>query len=411
MKKPNSSFQPGYVFMKKIVQAILISILALFLRSHMAYYGPIEPDEPGYVTAASMLNRGIRQGDWSPILKSSYNIEHPQFYKLVYAVGLMAGNPIHDTDAMQPAQNIQSVGYWYHLFFLRMISVVIGTATVFLISLISPLAGLFLAIHTFDVKFTSVIYLEALPQFTSLVALLSALQAQKAFMNHSENWKRWGGWLLLSSLTMGMTVASKYIYGFIGLVIVVVILLQGWKSKTPFLFGLLGWGLFAIAFFFLFDPILWHSPLTEIRNSIEFSINYSMSKAVRDVSYPIWQPIKWLMISIPQQPIIPITAFFVNKGDFFILADSLIFVLALIGQPMLFMKNKPMFLWLITGMTFLFCWKTKWPQYILPVLIPFCVSAAYGYNWLRQIVNEVTPKIIMEKLSTHRQQVEPKRLN
>jgi hypothetical protein len=374
--------------MKKTTLALLISILAFFLRITVAYNGPIEHDEQIYFTAAAKYNLAMRQDDWTKIIDSTFNIEHPQFYKLVYAVGLMAGKSTPDRVSFVYGQNIQSVSYWHKIFILRMISVFLGTAAVFLISLINPLGGLFLAINTYAIKYTSVIYLEALPALTSLVALLAALKSLKAYQNSATNWKKWGVWLGLSSLALGMSAASKYIYSLVGIVIIISIIIQGRKNILPSLLGLAGWGLLAAASFFILDPMLWHSPVSTMIRSVNFNFNYSVGRHVLEVGYPFWQPIKWLMISIPQQPNIPFT----NKGDFFISADSIIFILAVVGLPTLLLRKKPMFIWLVAGMAFLLVWGSKWPQYILLIMAPYCISAAYGFDLIHSVLFKMKTK-------------------
>lgn len=371
--------------MKKIYLALLISTLALFLRTYMAYNGPIEYDESIYINAAAHYNNDMRQGNWDQIIRSSENIEHPQFYKLVYATGLFAAEPLQNDISLAEGYNIQSVSWWHKFLGLRMISALLGTAATFLISMVSPWAGLFLAINTYMIKYTSVVYLEALPALTSLVALLTAQQALMNFQNHPKKRISWIAFLILSALSLGMTAASKYIYALIGFVIVIDILVRGRKQIILTLAGLAIWGLLSIFFFFLFDPVLWHSPLTALMNSINYNTSYAVGQHVLEVSYPFWQPIKWLSISIPQWPNNPI-AFFINKGDYFICADTLIFVLALMGIPGLFKKNKTMLLWLLIGLGFLLAWGTKWPQYILVIMVPYCVSAAYGVDVLRKLL-------------------------
>ena len=106
-----------------------------------------------------------------------------------------------------------------------------------------------------------------------------------------------------------MSVASKYVYGVVGIAIVIAVIVQGWKQKIPILLGLAGWGVLSLAFFFLLDPVLWHAPLTRLAASWQYNFNYSAGVHVRDVGYPFWQPLKWLMLSIPQQSGSP-TAFF-----------------------------------------------------------------------------------------------------
>ncbi len=367
---------------KKTTWAILISLFALFLRLYMAYNGPLEYDEDPYFTAAVQYNQAMRQGDWGQILDSTYNYEHPQFYKLIYAVGLFAGKPITNIYHMSAGSEIQSIPYWLKILVLRVISALLGAAAVFLLCLIHPLAGLFLAINTIAIKYTSVIYLEALPAFTSLAAFMAALKSQESFQNNPARWRRWAGWLALSALALGMSAASKYMYGVVGIAIVIAIILQSWKRKIPAFLGLAGWGILSVAFFFMLDPVLWHSPLARLAQSVQYNVNYSGGSHVKDVGYPFWQPIKWLLLSIPQQPSTP-SAFFSFNGNYFVLGDTLIFILAVAGLPAFFQKNKPMFIWLGVGLIFLLVWGTKWPQYVLLILAPFCLSAAYGWDFIR----------------------------
>jgi hypothetical protein len=368
--------------MKKTSLALIITMLGLFLRIYLAYYGPIEYDEPLYVANVAEYNLAMRQGDWDKILHSTTMIESPQFFKLIYSAGLMAVNPILDTSSIVSGKELHSIPYWPKIFSLRMISVFFGTVLVFLISLINPVAGLFLAINTYAIKYTSVIYLEALPALTSFIALMAALKSLEAYESNPKGWKKWFAWLALSSLSLGVTAASKYSYVFVGIVIILVIIIQWWKKKNFFFQGLVLWSILTPVFFFIFDPILWHSPISELTQSVTYHIYYSSNQYVKEVGYPFWQPIHWLMTSIPHHINVPI-AFFNDPGNYFILADSFIFILTLIGLPSLFVKNKPMFIWLIVGLALLLLWNTKWPQYILVVLIPFCISAAYGFDLIR----------------------------
>ena len=62
-----------------------------------------------------------------------------------------------------PGMDLTDFTQWQQVLVLRMISALLGAAAVFLLCLIHPLAGLFLALDTFGIKYTSVIYLEALP--------------------------------------------------------------------------------------------------------------------------------------------------------------------------------------------------------------------------------------------------------
>ena len=132
---------------------------------------------------------------------------------------------------------------------------VFGAAAVFLLSLVHPLAGLFLAIDTLGIKYTSVIYLDALPTFAGLAALLAALKALELYQKQTG--RRWAVWLVLSALALGITAASKYIYAVVGIAIIAAIILRGWKQKLPVLLGLAAWGVLSLVFFFVLDPVLW----------------------------------------------------------------------------------------------------------------------------------------------------------
>ena len=365
--------------MKKILPALLIALLALFLRVFMAFNSPIDADEPVYVTAAAQLNQAMRQGDWNRILDSTFNTEHPQFYKLVYATALLEGQPLPGLSITAIGHGPDYVSYWPKLLMLRDISALLGAAAVFLLSLVSPLAGLFLAVDTLAIEYTSQVYLEALPAFTCMVALLAALKAADAFRDQPARRRKWIGWLVLSALALGMTAASKYMYAVVGIAIAIAVILRLWKHKLPALLGLAAWGVLSLAFFFLLDPVLWHAPLARLSASVQYSFSYEVGAHVTQVGYPWWQPIWWLLLPVTQQPA---GTFFLPENGFFALADSLIFVLALVGLPRIFLKNKPFFIWLVVGMAFLLLWGTKWPQYMLLVLAPWCLAAGYGLEFL-----------------------------
>jgi len=376
--------------MRRIYQAILIALLAFFLRAYLAYTGPIENDEVVYAENVVQFNLALRQGNWNQILDTTFITEHPPFYKLVYAAALFTSRPILDYVPLNAGDPLSAVPYWLKLFSLRLISAFFGAAAVFLLCLVHPLAGLFLAIDTLGIKYTSVIYLDALPAFTGLVAFLAALKALDLYQKRPG--RRWAVWLVLSALALGITAASKYIHALVGLAIIAAIILRGWKQKLPVLLGLAAWGVLSLAFFFIFDPVLWHDPLTRLSSSVLISYGYSFTSHVTHFGYPFWQPIQWLLLPIPLQSYQQV-AFRVGPGNYFILADSVIFFLALVGLPALYRKNKPMLLWLVIGLAILLVWSTKWPQYTLLILPPLCMSAACGFDFIRSRLPKAWAKI------------------
>jgi hypothetical protein len=157
---------------KRILIAVAVGLLALGLRVHMALDGPNEWDEPIYLEAAVRYAQDIRSGNWSQLINSDYNYEHPLFNKLAYGALLALRKPainLHG-DSMPAGGFIRESPFFFRLLSLRLLSVGFGSAAVFILSLINPIAGLFLAIQTYAVKYTSVVYLEALPMLLSFLS-------------------------------------------------------------------------------------------------------------------------------------------------------------------------------------------------------------------------------------------------
>jgi len=125
----------------------------------------------------------------------------------------------------------------------------------------------------------------------------------------------------------------------VGIVIIMDSLIQGWKHKRSTLLGLAVWGLLASRLFFMFDPILWNSPLNQLIKSVNFNANYSVSQYVRDLVTHSGSQSSWVDDFNSTILQIPFPLFILIKGDFFISADSLIFILALAGLPNLLKKK------------------------------------------------------------------------
>ncbi|NMB90421.1 MAG: hypothetical protein GYA17_18830, partial [Chloroflexi bacterium] len=355
----------------RLTAAVLITALALFLRVYLAAVGPIEYDEPVYVDAAIQYAADLRAGQWGEILDDTYNYEHPIFNKLLYAASLLPFKAMPVGTSMPFDAPLYEVPNYYKLLTLRLVSAVAGAGAVFVLSLVNPLAGLALAVHTFAVKYSSVIYLEAVPALASLLAVLAA---QRAFHPRDGGGRAWL-WLGGSALAMGVAAASKYMYGALALAVVVNALLQPGGRSLKTVRRLAVWALLCALFFCLCDPVLWPAPLARLLQSLQFSTNYSANDVVVNAKhYSVWQPLYWLLLSIPHHSL-ELSPFFLRPGNYFLLVDSLIFALAILGLPGLFKRYPAMFWWLAVGLVFLFAWRTKWPQYVMLILPAFCLSA------------------------------------
>lgn len=335
---------------RKIV--LVVVILAALLRLWAAWQLPLDADEPTYLQAGFDYARLLRSGDFNEVIDYSANTEHPPLVKLLYGVGVLALGK----DA-SPA-NV--------LFTARAISAVFGVLAVWVVALVSPLAGFLLAIQTLVVKYTSQAYLEALPLFAASAAVLSLLRSRG----------KQDAWFWISALALGLTAAGKYTYF---PVLVVILYLLIWDQKTPWP-AVLAYLVAAGLAFWALDPALWHDPANRLLNSIFFHLNYSQSAHVQLSGYPWYQPFIWVSRSMP---------YIWHPSVFFYLGfDGLIATLAVVGVWWEWRLRRWVVVWMVAGMIFLLLWPTKWPQYALVVLPAFCLAAATSiqhlYAWARE---------------------------
>jgi hypothetical protein len=74
---------------RRVAAAVVMFVLALSARVHLAYSGRIEYDEKNYARAAVQYSNHLKSGDLGFITQNDYNYEHPPFNKLVYALALL----------------------------------------------------------------------------------------------------------------------------------------------------------------------------------------------------------------------------------------------------------------------------------------------------------------------------------
>ncbi|MBN2549451.1 MAG: sugar ABC transporter permease [Anaerolineales bacterium] len=364
---------------------LLVGFVALGLRLRAVSLLPIDYDEDDYLAAAQRYAHWIRAGDLQPIIDYSYNYEHPPLTKIFYALAIL---PLPEVNYLsETSPSLPPVGSLPQPHFRnsRLISAVLGSLEALALAITNPLAGFFLAIQTWQIKYTSQIMLEPLPAFFSLLAVIFYSWALK------ESWLPGMGaqvsprvrhrsifWLCLSAVSLGLTAASKYTYCVAGIAILVDWL---WRirDETPdngkktgnwySILFVLAWGILAVIVFFAFNPRLWNDPLGRLTQSILYHGDYAASEHVRQVNFPAWQPLVWLAGSVPWHP-----------GVFLVSLDLYITLLAGIGLQRLWDRQRVYGLWLAIGLVFLLLWPTKWPQYILILTAPLSLAAAHGFQ-------------------------------
>jgi ABC-type sugar transport system permease subunit len=371
------------------IAAIVVVLVALQVRLVAVDRLPIDFDEDDYLRAGQIYAEGLRDGDPSILLRENYRTEHPPLTKIVTGLALLQLEPVDEIPdrptTAAPAENLPEP----HLTVARTVQAIEGTVGVAALAVVSPLAGFFLAIHSWSIKYTSQVMLEALPAALAMIAVLGYLRAGRRRPEGPSppvgRSRRRLAWLAVSAIAFGLACASKYPYGIVGLAI-----LGDWAWSTrpwhqpsqvarlawaPLVRRWLGpvvaWTLVAIGAFLLADPYLWPDPLGRLGASLTYHFGYAGSEAVTETGWPSWQALVWLTGSVP----------FHEPGTFPVVLDVVITVLAVVGFQRLWARQRVLGLWLVIAAIFLLVWPTKWPQYLLLISAPLCAAAAHG-TWI-----------------------------
>jgi len=344
----------------RIVAVVSVALIALALRLRAVELLPIDYDEDDYLRAGQQYAAAFQAGDWAALTQLNYRPEHPPLAKLFFGAALAPLPPAPEIPdrptTVGPAGSLPQP----HLKMARVVAAVLGALEALALALVNPLAGLLLGLHTFTIKYTSQVMLEALPALTSTVTVLAYARSRG----------RWNRWLVLSAVALGLTAAGKYVFCIAGVAVAIHWLWEGPGESWWRRLGLLAvWGMLAVAVFIAADPFLWPAPLERLRESLFFHAAYTQSDAVQNASLPIWQPLVWIFQSVPWHP-----------GVFVVALDGLIGLLALLGLKRLWQENRLYAIWLIVALVFLFIWPTKWPQYILVLTVPLSLAAATGFR-------------------------------
>ena len=372
-----------------IIAAIVVTLIALSARLTAVDKLPIDYDEDDYLRAGQIYATGIQNGDWSVFTRENYRTEHPPLTKIINGLILSTLPPAPEIPdrptTADPSRSLPQP----HLDNVRTAHALFGTLEVLVLALINPLAGLILATHTWTIKYTSQVMLEALPALTSLLVVVFYFKSRQNLARGSQPSQ---GWLVLSAIMLGLTTASKYPYTMVGVAVLIHWLWDSWPGRSDEdnrsvwqrLRPILAWGSIAVFVFFLANPYLWPDPINRLRDSFGYHGRYATTASeVQEANFPIWQPLVWLAQAVPWHP-----------GVFAVSLDAIILLFAIVGLKRLWQKYRVFALWLIIMLVFLLFWPTKWPQYILMLTAPLALSAVEGFraviweplaDWVRRI--------------------------
>lgn len=364
-----------------LITLSLIAGLAFGLREYASHRMIADFDEPFYMDLALKYGNAIRDGQYKMVAWIDKNAEHPILGKMVFTVALLTKPRLEkfyhkDLDMLYPI----SKDAFPYMLAARRTSEVFGVITAVVLALLNPFAGFLIAIQNTAIHYTSAVYLEALPALMSTLSVLCYIVWRKNY--DPKRTTRFFGknerWLLASAIFFGWTVAGKYVFGVAGLAIGIDYIWlhirsgQDWKKIVG---RIVGWGLVAFIIFFIFNPILWPHPVERLIYSLGYHVNYSQSESVTKYNYPFWQPFVWLVKQDKRYH----NAFLFNP-------DAVILVLSAIGLPVTFKKYRVMAIWLVMALAFLLIWNTKWPQYIMMLVTPLCLSAGLALQEILRFI-------------------------
>jgi hypothetical protein len=349
-----------------------VMLVAFILRLHAIPLFFVEADDGLYMQVAESYYQAIRSADWGALVAYDNIIEHPRFFVVLFALGML----VRDFLAI-PIDNIVT---------MRVVAAFFGTLQAGMLAVLNPLAGWFLAIQTTEIKFTSMAYLEALPAFAAAAAVIG----YEKFRRTSNR-----TWLWLSALALGATGASKFIYAVAGFAIAPFLLWEQRRQlKNIFLYGLIT----ALAFF-VFDPYLWPDPVGRLQGMFSFHASFSTREYVKELNRPWWY--NWVILAEPARIY---RQSFEYQPPFVMVWDKGIFLLGILGLPSLFRQSRLYILWLITGLIFIALWEAKWEQYAMLIATPLCLSAGY---LISDSITWLTPKFSQILGGKHFENISP----
>ncbi len=354
-----------YNTLLRLLAVLTVVVIALALRVRAVDRLPYDNDEGYYLAVAQYYTRAMWKGNLPDIVQYENDFGQGPLAKLVYATVML---PLPDAPTIsQDIPTKQPLPY-PHYIIARLSSTLFGTLQVLALAIFNPLAGLFLAVYTWQIKFTSEIMLEPLPSLASTLAILCYINARNGLSAGKGS-----RWLILSAAGLGVAAASKYPYAVAGVAAGLDWLWLTWskqhqlKDILRWLAPVFGWGILIVVAFLAVNPHLWVNPIGRIKTSLLFHSGYAQSAIVDEAGLPAWTPLFWLAYPIQYPP-----------GTFVVALDTYIAILAVLGLPSLWQKQRVLVLWLGVAVVFLLAWPTKWAQYILILTVPLALAAAEG---------------------------------
>jgi hypothetical protein len=336
---------------RRWLAAGLVTLVALGLRLYAMRHLDWDYDEPVYMDAAQLYAEALRAGDLHGLAEVDFNLEHPAFVKVLFGAAILATERVWPNPAAVPVVAGRAVSAGFGAMLAGLVTLAGG-----------PAAGLAVALHSTHVRYTSEVYLEAVPAFSSALAVMAYRQSEGKI----------GAWLWLSAAMMGVTAASKYTYLLIGLALAPFVLRDHITSGRGRL-ALIGYILVVGLVFFALNPAVWVAPAERLAVSLGFHGQFSGGYKVTGVEEPWWRPLAVLALPYAKQE---------TPQAILIAPDTLIFALGVLGMPLLARSGRSVYVvWFGLVLGVLLGWPPKVPQYTLMLTVPLAMGTGAALEW------------------------------
>jgi hypothetical protein len=350
------------ILSRRTLAIIAIVYVGAALRFELAARLSPDWDEDDYLAAAADFRDQIEAGNLSGLSNVETNFEHPPLTKILYALGVDA------TELDTFHREIPRFSRWpqppHSTYHARAQSATTGTLTILAVALVSPLAGLILAVQSIHLHYTSVAYLEAIPTLMSALAVIVYNTRKR-------------GTFWLSAALFGVAVAGKYMYALAGIAILLhYLFVVRDDSPRKRVIRLAIWGAVSIAVFFACNPYLWRDPINRLDSQLSYFSEYATWYTER---HTFTRPFEEMIATdrhfdelLTPEQLRPL-----QFSDF-------AFGLAAIPGLIVLLRRKSVYgIWLVLGFVFMSVWTAQWVQHRMMILVPYSLAAAAGFDLLR----------------------------
>lgn len=341
--------------LRRAAALVLVVLACVAARLSTARTLDVDNDEAVYTAGVGLeYAERLNAGDWRGVLACRENYEHPPFVKLVHGAAVaLAG-------ADRTPEQVIAV--------CRAVAVIAAGLTAALLFLLSPWAAIAFSVHGWEIYYSSKGWLDS----------VTVLFLVGAFVGFARARGRWGRAAILSALSLGAGVASKYVVGLFALTLLPFLVLA-FRPRPRLVLAYVG---IALLTFFALDPALWLDPAGSLRASLGFhqvgagsALYQRFLERYGGDPGPFGQLVSLWGARARYQP---------DRLPFAL--DRLVLALGVLGLPLLLRRSAVLFAWFTVGALFLVLYPIKYPHYTLVFLPALALSAGEalrgGVPWL-----------------------------